>query len=89
MEIERHKRGALLLFPCGRLPARGAAARCSECKTLELAYQAAIQEIYAVVNRKFESVGEKLRCLFEKQDIRDKRIESLYAHNKAHRNRAA
>ncbi len=58
--------------------------KCPECKRLELAVQVSIEEIHAVVKGSFETVGEKLNRLFEKQDIRDKATQSLYAHKKTH-----
>ena len=62
---------------------------CPECKRLELAVQVSIMEIQAVVKGSFETVDEKLNRLFEKQDIRDKVIRSLYAHKATHYRRDA
>jgi len=63
--------------------------KCPECKKLEHAVQASIEEIHAVVKGSFETVSEKLNRLFEKQDIRDKATQALYAHRKTHRRRVA
>ncbi len=50
---------------------------------------ASVDGIYAVVNGGFETVDEKLNRLFEKQDVRDKAIHSLYEHKKTHCRRVA
>lgn len=63
--------------------------KCPECNRLELAVQMSIEQIHAVVKRNFETAGEKLNRLFEKQDIRDKATQSLYAHKKTHCRRVA
>ena len=57
---------------------------CPECKRLQLAYDASIQEIYAVVNGSFKTVPEKMNRLFETQDIRDKAVRALHRHKRSH-----
>jgi len=61
---------------------------CPECKRLELAYEASIEEIYAVLNGSFETVGEKLNRLSEKQSSRDKALLAFYEHKAFHIRRA-
>jgi len=63
--------------------------KCPECKRLEHAVQASIEEIQAVVKGSFETVSEKLNRLFEQQDIRDKATQALYAHRESHYRRGA
>jgi len=58
--------------------------KCPECQRPELAYEASIQEIHAVVNGSFRTVREKLNRLFQKQDIRDQTIRSMHTHKKTH-----
>jgi hypothetical protein len=50
---------------------------------LESRIDAAINEIRAVIQTSFPSIGEKLTRLFEKQDLRDKAIAAFYAHKRS------
>jgi hypothetical protein len=57
---------------------------------LEAAYQAAIDQINAVVRGPFATVREKLTRLFEIQDERDRVLAQLYSHkNKVHPQKTA
>ncbi len=58
--------------------------RCHECERLEREYQLTIAEIYSVVDGRFGTVGEKLRELFRRPDVRDKAVKALDEHKKAH-----
>jgi len=59
-------------------------AMCPECEKSTYEYQHTIAEIYSVVSGRFETVGEKLRELFRRQDVRDKAVKAFYEHKKAH-----
>jgi hypothetical protein len=57
---------------------------CLDCKRLEREYQRAISEISAVVGRRFNTVGERLRELSRWQDVRNEAVKALYEHKKTH-----
>jgi hypothetical protein len=57
---------------------------CRDCERLEREYQLTIAEIYSVVDGRSGTVGEKLRELFRRQDVRDKAVKAFYEHKKAH-----
>jgi len=57
---------------------------CHDCQRLEREYQLTIVEIYSVVGRRFQTVGEKLRELSRWQDTRDKAVNAFYQHKKTH-----
>jgi len=81
MVVPQQNRGILLSFPMGEsvLP-RPKSDSCSECKRLDVAYEAVITEINAIVRGPFPTVGEKMTRLFQKQDERDKILAQLYWH---------
>jgi len=84
MNRGQQKRGVLVSFPCNedkedvRPPLPN---NCSECARLELAYQTAINDIYAAI-RSAGTVGQRLARMFEKQDERDRAISAFYSHKK-------
>ena len=57
---------------------------CHECQEIEQQYTRVIAEIQAVVNRRFESVREKIRELHGKQDVRDAIIRRMHQHSRKH-----
>jgi hypothetical protein len=59
--------------------------QCRECQRLERESQRAIDEIYCVVDTKFENIGEKLRKLHKAQDMRDVALRAIYEHGRSHR----
>lgn len=83
MVVPEQKRGILLLFPPRESPTpRPKNESCPECERLEAAYQAAINEIRAVVRGRFASVREKLARLVESQNKRDRALAQLYSHTR-------
>jgi hypothetical protein len=83
MDGPKQNRGVLLHFPSReRSTQQVPDDRCPECKILESRIDDAIGEIRAVVQGPFASVRQKLTCLFEKQDLRDRAIADFYAHKK-------
>jgi hypothetical protein len=80
----REKHGVLLSFPSREdTTPRKSNEGCPECERLESRIDAAIREIRAVVEGPFPSVRQKLACLFEKQDLRDRAIADFYSHKKS------
>jgi hypothetical protein len=84
MDGPMQTRGVLLSFPSvENTTPRKSNGGCLECRMLESRIDAAINEIRAVVQSPFPSVGEKLARLFEKQDLRDGAIAAFYAHKRS------
>jgi|SRR6266487_1336898 hypothetical protein len=59
--------------------------KCRQCQKLEHQYQVSVDEIFAVLDRRFLTMEEKLCRLHELQDMRDKAAQAWSEHKRSHR----
>ena len=81
METDTERRGTLILFPKTKEEPVSSTSFCHLCKSLELDYERAVDEIRLLMNTRFPTVGEKVCRLHQCQAVRDVALRAFYEHD--------
>ena len=57
---------------------------CPQCERLEHRYQVVLEKLHLTVDRRFNTLSDKLRELYKWQDVRDDVARALHVHKRVH-----